>query len=215
VDYPLLSSSEFDEWSNLQTKQNTLAATHYLSLVSFPHSFLRPLHSFPHTVFTCNNAFIKCEILSMNKLITSSEFDHWSNLQTKQNTLAATLYLSLVSFPHSFLRPFHLFTHTVFTLNNEFIKCEISSMNKLITSNQHSPHLRFYMKDLLWVLIFTSMAVSCKIFEHFALQVDPVIGFIQPGSTPFKDSTILAPKLADPPFWWKSNSTPPPKSGSS
>jgi hypothetical protein len=38
--------------------------------------------------------------------------------------------------------------------------------------------------------------------------VDPVIGFIQPGSTPFKDSAILAPKLADSPFWWKSNPTP-------
>jgi len=25
--------------------------------------------------------------------------------------------------------------------------------------------------------------------------VDPVIGFLQPGSTPFKDSAILAPKL--------------------
>ncbi len=45
-------------------------------------------------------------------------------------------------------------------------------------------------------------------FEHFALQVDPVIEFTQLGSTPFKDNTILAPKLADPPFWWKSNSTP-------
>ncbi len=45
------------------------------------------------------------------------------------------------------------------------------------------------------------------------LQVDPVIGFIQPGSTPFKDRTIWVPKLADPPFWWKSNSTPY-KSGS-
>ncbi len=43
--------------------------------------------------------------------------------------------------------------------------------------------------------------VSCNIFEHFALQVDPVIGFIQLESTPFKDSAILAPKLADPPFW--------------
>jgi len=53
-----------------------------------------------------------------------------------------------------------------------------------------------------------TLVVSCKIFEHFALQVDPVIGLIQPGSTPFKDSSILAPKLADPPFWWKSNSTP-------
>ncbi len=44
-------------------------------------------------------------------------------------------------------------------------------------------------------------------------KVDPAIGFIQPGSTNFKDSTTLAPKLADPPFWWKSNSTPS-KSGS-
>ncbi len=57
------------------------------------------------------------------------------------------------------------------------------------------------------------MQLSCKIFEHFALQVDPVIGFIQPGSTPFKESAILVPKLSDPPFWWKSNSTPS-KSGS-
>jgi hypothetical protein len=42
--------------------------------------------------------------------------------------------------------------------------------------------------------------LSGKIFEHLALQVDPVIGFIQPGSTSFKDSAILAPKLGDPPF---------------
>jgi hypothetical protein len=56
--------------------------------------------------------------------------------------------------------------------------------------------------------------LSCKILERFALQVvDPVIEFIQTGSTPFKDSAILAPKLADQPFWWKSNSTPS-KSGS-
>ncbi len=54
---------------------------------------------------------------------------------------------------------------------------------------------------------------SCKIFEHFALQLDPVIEFIQLRSTPFKDNTILVPKLAHPPFWWKSNSTPS-KSGS-
>ncbi len=52
------------------------------------------------------------------------------------------------------------------------------------------------------------MHISCKIFEYFALQVDPVIEFIQLGSTPFKDSAILTSKLADPPFWWKSNSTP-------
>ncbi len=55
--------------------------------------------------------------------------------------------------------------------------------------------------------------ISCKIFEHFALQVDSVIEFKQLGSTPFKDSAILALKLADPPFWWKNNSTPS-KSGS-
>jgi hypothetical protein len=39
-------------------------------------------------------------------------------------------------------------------------------------------------------------------------KVDPAIGFIQPGSTHFKDSATLVPKLADPPSWWKSNSTP-------
>ncbi len=50
--------------------------------------------------------------------------------------------------------------------------------------------------------------VSCKIFEYFAEQVDPVNEFIQLRSTPFKNSTILVPKLADPPFQWKSNSTP-------
>ncbi len=55
--------------------------------------------------------------------------------------------------------------------------------------------------------------ISCKIFEHFALQVDTVIEFIQIKSTPFKGSATLVPKLADPPFWWKSNSTPS-KSGS-
>jgi hypothetical protein len=55
--------------------------------------------------------------------------------------------------------------------------------------------------------------ISCKTFEYCALQEDQVIEFIQLGSTPFKDSAILAPKLADTPFWWKNNSTPS-KSGS-
>jgi len=32
----------------------------------------------------------------------------------------------------------------------------------------------------------SSNLLSCKIFEHFALQVDPVIKFIQLGSTPFQ-----------------------------
>ncbi len=58
-----------------------------------------------------------------------------------------------------------------------------------------------------------SLLLLCKIFEHFPLQVDSVIEFIQLGSTPFKDSAILAPILADPPFWCKSYSTPS-KSGS-
>jgi hypothetical protein len=51
--------------------------------------------------------------------------------------------------------------------------------------------------------------MSCKIFEHFALQVDPVIEFLQLGSTPFKDSAFLEPKLADPPIWRKSLTPPP------
>jgi hypothetical protein len=63
-------------------------------------------------------------------------------------------------------------------------------------------------------LAFFGLSCPCKIFEHFALQVDPVTGLIQTKSTLFKDSTILAPKLADPTFWWKSNSSPS-KSGSS
>ncbi len=37
--------------------------------------------------------------------------------------------------------------------------------------------------------------VSCKIFEHFVLQVDPVIEFIQLGSTPFKDSAKMVLSL--------------------
>jgi hypothetical protein len=39
--------------------------------------------------------------------------------------------------------------------------------------------------------------------------MDPVIEFLQLDSNPFKDSTILVPKLADPPFWWKSFTPPP------
>ncbi len=50
--------------------------------------------------------------------------------------------------------------------------------------------------------------LSCKIFEHFALQVDPVIGFVPPGSAPFKKV----------PFWCQNQlihlsggkATPPP-----
>ncbi len=72
------------------------------------------------------------------------------------------------------------------------------------------------LNPMYWIInlkVF-KILISCKIFERFALQVDPVTEFIQPGSTPFKVSTILVPKLADPPFCWKSNSTPS-KTGSS
>ncbi len=40
--------------------------------------------------------------------------------------------------------------------------------------------------------------ISCKIFEHFALQSDPQTEFIKLGSAPFKDGTTLSPELADP-----------------
>jgi hypothetical protein len=39
------------------------------------------------------------------------------------------------------------------------------------------------------------LPVSCKIFEHFALQADPVTEFIKLRYAPFKESTTLAPKL--------------------
>jgi len=48
-----------------------------------------------------------------------------------------------------------------------------------------------------FIFLDGSNKLSCKIFEHFALQVDRVIEFIQLRSTAFK---VLAPKLADPPF---------------
>jgi hypothetical protein len=50
--------------------------------------------------------------------------------------------------------------------------------------------------------------VSCKIFEHFALQVGSSNWVHKLGCTPFKDGTTLAPKLADPLSFWRSSSTP-------
>jgi hypothetical protein len=38
--------------------------------------------------------------------------------------------------------------------------------------------------------------ISCRIFEHFALQMDPVTEFIKLRSAPFKEGATLAPKLA-------------------
>jgi hypothetical protein len=40
--------------------------------------------------------------------------------------------------------------------------------------------------------------LSCRIFEHFALQTNPVIEFIKLKSALCKEGTLLAPKLADP-----------------
>ncbi len=41
-----------------------------------------------------------------------------------------------------------------------------------------------------------NMFISCMIFEHFALQTDPVTEFIKLGSVSFKEGATLAPKLA-------------------
>jgi hypothetical protein len=38
--------------------------------------------------------------------------------------------------------------------------------------------------------------VSCRIFEHFALQTDPIAEFIKLGFAPFKEGDTWAPKLA-------------------
>ena len=55
---------------------------------------------------------------------------------------------------------------------------------------------------------FSKSILSCKIFEHFARQTDPVTEFIKLGSAPFKEGTNLVPKLANPLSLWISGSTP-------
>ncbi len=55
--------------------------------------------------------------------------------------------------------------------------------------------------------------VSCKIFEHFALQVDPVRHSFQKTAPLWRqklDGATLAPKLAAPPSGGKATPTPPP-----
>jgi hypothetical protein len=52
------------------------------------------------------------------------------------------------------------------------------------------------------------MSLSCKIFEHFALQVGSSNWDHKLRSTPFEDGTTLVPKLADPLSFWRSGSTP-------
>jgi hypothetical protein len=41
-----------------------------------------------------------------------------------------------------------------------------------------------------------SNLIFCRIFELFALQMDPVTEFIKLKSAPFKEGTTLVPKLA-------------------
>jgi hypothetical protein len=43
--------------------------------------------------------------------------------------------------------------------------------------------------------------MSCRIFEHFAIQTDPVTEFIKLRSAPFKEGTTLVPKLAGSTFF--------------
>jgi hypothetical protein len=56
--------------------------------------------------------------------------------------------------------------------------------------------------------IILNMVLSCKIFEHFALQTDPVTELIKLGFAPFKEGTNLAQKLAGLVSIWISSSTP-------
>jgi hypothetical protein len=73
----------------------------------------------------------------------------------------------------------------------DFQPCLILSVND---NNKPTGELQYKINyncktfySIGWIS-FNNIVLLCKIFEHFALQVDPVIGFIQPGSTPFKDS---------------------------
>jgi hypothetical protein len=62
-------------------------------------------------------------------------------------------------------------------------------------------------------LLSSIIFLSCKIFEHFAFQVDPLIEFIQPGSTPFKDNHFGA-KTSRSTFLVEKQLHLPPKTGS-
>ncbi len=56
--------------------------------------------------------------------------------------------------------------------------------------------------------------LSCKIFEHFALQVDPVIEFLQLGFTPFKRRHHFGTKTSWSTFLVEKLDSIPSKSGS-
>jgi hypothetical protein len=62
-----------------------------------------------------------------------------------------------------------------------------------------------------WVvspMTYKMAIISCRIFEHFALQTDPVTEFIKLRSALCKEGAILVPKLADLLSFWTSCSTP-------
>jgi hypothetical protein len=50
----------------------------------------------------------------------------------------------------------------------------------------------------------------CRIFEHFALQTDPVTEFMKLRSTAFKEGATLAQKLAGSAFLLEKQLHPPP-----
>ncbi len=62
--------------------------------------------------------------------------------------------------------------------------------------------------------LLTIMLLSCRIFEPFALQTDPVTEYIKLGYALFKECATLVPKQADLLSFWRSGSTPSkPRSG--
>ncbi len=82
---------------------------------------------------------------------------------------------------------------------NEF-KCRLE--NVLNASNLPEPN---------WVvspMLYKMSIIYCRIFEHFALQTDPVTEFIKLRSALCKEGAILVPKLADLLSFWTSGSTP-------
>jgi hypothetical protein len=54
----------------------------------------------------------------------------------------------------------------------------------------------------------STIGISCRIFEHFALQMDPVTEFIKLRSTLCKEGATLVPKLVNLLPLWTSGSTP-------
>jgi hypothetical protein len=75
--------------------------------------------------------------------------------------------------------------------------------------NPASSWQSFYVRNRTKSNVSRSPLYHVGYLSTLLYKVDPVIWFIQPGSTHFKDSATLVSKQADPPSWWKS-STPSP-----